>query len=93
MLSSIFFASYEIINEKTTKKEGNENITKIGDKIKCPKCRAMSRVVWISKDGKTAGVQCPAIHSQLSRPNSQIESKARPLSKAGKNMIFIIENK
>ena len=53
----------------------------------------MGRVVWVSKDGKTAGVQCSAVHSQLSRPSSEMGSKARPLSKAGKNMIFIIEIK
>ena len=53
----------------------------------------MSRVVWVSKDEKTLGIQCPASHSQMSRPSSEIGSKARPKSKAGKNMIFLVEVK
>ena len=48
----------------------------ISDQIKCPKCSRIGRVVWISKDGKTAGIQCPATHSQMSRPTSKLGSKA-----------------
>ena len=50
----------------------------------------MSRVVWVSKDGKTAGVQCSAAHSQMSRPTSKLGSKSRPQSKSGRNMVFLI---
>ncbi len=50
----------------------------------------MSHVVWMSKDGKTAGIQCPASHSQMSRPSSLMGSKARPQSKAGRNMVFLV---
>ena len=53
----------------------------------------MGRVVLVSKDGKTAGIKCSASHSQMSRPSSEMGSKSRSLSKAGKNMIFIIEIK
>jgi len=49
----------------------------------------MGRVVWVSKDGKTVGIQCPATHSQMSRPNSKLGSGARPQSKASRNMIFL----
>ena len=83
---------YEIINEKQQKKRP-ENIVTISDQIKCPKCSRMGRVVWVSKDVKIVGVQCSALHSQLSRPSSEMGSKSRSLSKAGKNMIFIIEIK
>ena len=62
----------------------------ISDQIKCPKCSRMSRVVWVSKDKKTAGIQCPASHSQMSRPSSLMGSKARPQSKAGRNMVFLV---
>ena len=62
----------------------------ISDQIKCPKCSRMSRVVWVSKDEKTAGIQCPSSHSQMSRPSSLMGSKARPQSKAGRNMVFLV---
>jgi ribosomal protein L44E len=65
----------------------------IGDHIKCPECSRMARVVWVSKDGKTAGIQCPATHRQLSRPNSKLGSTARPRSKTDRNMVFLMEVK
>lgn len=70
-----------------------ENIVNIGDHIKCPECNRMARIVWISKDGKTAGVQCPATHRQMSRSNSRLGSTARPRSKTDRNMIFLMEIK
>ncbi|MGB9925461.1 MAG: hypothetical protein ACPLIG_02210 [Candidatus Bathyarchaeales archaeon] len=27
-----------------------------------PQCARMGRIVWVSHDGKTAGIQCPASH-------------------------------
>jgi hypothetical protein len=66
----------------------------IGDFVKCPQCGRIGRVIWISLDGKRAGIQCPASHSQMSRrPDSKFGSSARPLTKPRKNMVFLIEIK
>ena len=64
---------------------------KIGEDFKCPKCDRMARIVWVSKDGKTAGVQCSSSHRQMNRSNSKLGSAARPQSKWGKNMVFLID--
>jgi len=53
----------------------------------------MGHIVWISKDGKTAGIQCPASHRQASRPASKLGALKRPQSKTSKNMVFITEIK
>jgi len=53
----------------------------------------MGRIVWVSQDGKTAGIQCSASHRQMSRPGSKLGSNARPQSKADKNMVFLMEIK
>lgn len=72
---------------------GNENIVNLGDHAECPECKRMGHVVWVSKDGKTAGIQCPASHRQTSRPASSLGTLKRPQSKTSKNMVFITENK
>ena len=66
---------------------------KVGDLAKCPECNRMGRVVWVSKDGATAGIQCPANHCQTSRPASKFGTVARPRSKNSRNMVFITEIK
>ncbi|MBY9013750.1 MAG: hypothetical protein KGD70_15365 [Candidatus Lokiarchaeota archaeon] len=73
-----------VINKQTkngktnlTIQKGNTKIVTISDQLKYPKCSRMDRVVWVSKDGKTARIQCPATHSQMSRPNSKLGSSAR----------------
>jgi len=53
----------------------------------------MGRVVWISKDGVAAGIQCSANHRQTSRPASKFGTVARPRSKNIRNMVFITEIK
>jgi len=53
----------------------------------------MGRIVWVSQDGKTVGVQCSASHRQMSRPGSKLGSTTRPQSKADKNMVFLMEIK
>jgi len=53
----------------------------------------MGRIVWVSQDGKTAGIQCSASHRQMSRPVSKLGSNARPQSKADKNMVFLLKIK
>ena len=63
----------------------------VGDTAKCPECNRVDHVVWISEDGKKAGIQCPASHRQATRPNSRLGSLDRPKSKASRNMVFITE--
>jgi hypothetical protein len=72
---------------------GNKNIVTLGDHTKCPQCDRIGRVVWISQDGKTAGIQCSASHRQMNRPDSRLGSNARPQSKTSKNMVFLMEIK
>ncbi len=72
---------------------GNKNIVNVGDHAECPECKRIGRVVWVSKDGKTAGIQCSASHRQTSRPASRFGTLNRPQSKTSKNMVFIMENK
>jgi hypothetical protein len=72
---------------------GNTNIVNVGDHAKCPECKRMGHVVWVSKDGKTAGIQCSASHRQMSRPGSKLGSTARPQSKTDRNMVFLLEIK
>jgi ribosomal protein L44E len=72
---------------------GDKEITNVGDRAKCPQCDKIGRVVWISQDGKTAGIQCAAIHRQMNRPESKFGSNSRPQSKANKNMVFLVEIK
>jgi hypothetical protein len=72
---------------------GEQKIVNVGDHTKCPQCDKMGRIVWISQDRKTAGIQCPATHHQMNRPDSRFGSNARPQSKANKNMVFLVEIK
>jgi hypothetical protein len=72
---------------------GNQNIVNVGDHVKCPKCSRIGRVVWVSKDGETVGIQCPASHRLTSRPASRFGTVARPQSKTSRNMVFITEIK
>ncbi len=71
---------------------GNKNIVHVGDYAACPECRRMGHVVWVSKDGKAAGIQCPASHRLTSRPNSRFGTVERPQSKNSRNMVFITES-
>jgi ribosomal protein S17 len=83
----------EEILRRYQKEGGNKNIVNVGDHVECPECRRMSHVVWVSKDGKTAGIQCPASHRLTSRPASRLGTVERPQSKTCKNMVFITESK
>jgi hypothetical protein len=72
---------------------GNKNIISVGDQAECPECNRIGRVVWVSKDGKTKGIQCPASHRLTNRPDSRFGTVARPQSKTNRNMVFITEIK
>ncbi len=64
---------------------------KIDDRAKCPECNGISRVVWVSQDGKLAAIQCRRHHQQIARGPSIFGSTARPQTKPQKNMVFIVE--
>ncbi len=75
----------------TTKRKVGHRIIHIGDHAKCPQCSRIGRVVWISQDGKQAGIRCDGHHSQLSRGMSRYGSAVRTLTKVQKNMVFLID--
>jgi hypothetical protein len=66
-------------------------MVKLGDFARCPQCNGVGRVVWVSQDGKRAGIRCPGHHSQMSRGYSKFGSTARPQTKTQKNMVFLME--
>ncbi len=64
-------------------------IVNVGDPTKCPECETMGRVVWISQDKKTMGVQCHASHREASRPESKFGGKVAHSTKNKKNVVFL----
>lgn len=64
---------------------------KLGEDIRCPECYRMAQIVWISKNSKTIGIKCSNSHRQMIRSKSQLGSAARPQSKLGKNMVFMVD--
>jgi len=73
------------------KERGIKNITQIGDSAPCPGCKRASRIVWISKDGKTAGIQCPASHSLTDSPDAKLRPFIHSSGKTSKHMVFITD--
>jgi hypothetical protein len=63
----------------------------VGDHAECPECHRMGHVVWVSEDGQTVGIQCPANHRLTSRPDSRFGTVNRPQSKTSRNMVFIMD--
>ena len=61
----------------------------IGDYAQCPQCTRMGRIVWVSQNGKTMGIQCPTSHSLDSRPDSY--GFVHSPSKAHKNSVFLVK--
>jgi len=66
-------------------------MTKIGDRDRCPKCGKKSEVVWVSKDGKLAGLKCTGYHGQISPPPTKFSKNIKTKTKKG--MVFIIETR
>lgn len=61
----------------------------IGDPKMCPECGSTGRVVWISEDKKTMGVQCRASHSEAVRANSRFGARVTVSTKSRKNVVFL----
>jgi hypothetical protein len=70
---------------------GKQEIIAVGDHTKCPRCDRIGRVVWISQDKKTAGIQCPATHHQIDRPKSRFGPTVTNQSKQSKNTVFLVD--
>jgi len=61
----------------------------VGDFARCPQCTRMGRVVWVSLNRKTVGIQCPTSHQPDSYSDSYGFIRAR--SKANKNSVFLVD--
>lgn len=72
-------------------REEEQELASLGEHVKCPYCGKVSRIVWISQDGKGVGVRCPGRHSQLSRGPSQFGSAVRVQTRPQINMVFLVE--
>jgi hypothetical protein len=66
-------------------------MVEIDDLIRCPKYGNYGRVVWISKDGQTAGVRCSSRH-RFSPRNPVISTPAtREHARFEKNIVFLVD--
>jgi hypothetical protein len=61
----------------------------VGDQMKCPECETMGRVVWLSQDKKTMGIQCPASHGETKKPKSHYGATQVLSTKTRKNVVFL----
>jgi hypothetical protein len=66
-----------------------KHMVKIGDSMKCPECANMGHIVWVSKNGKTVGVQCSESHNIGGRVDSY--GFKRAASKVNKNSVFLVK--
>jgi hypothetical protein len=69
--------------------KGSQLVVTIGDPKRCPGCGSTGRVVWISEDKKTMGVQCRASHSDVGRENSRFGARVIVSTKSRKNVVFL----
>ncbi|MFQ6068835.1 MAG: hypothetical protein ACE5KD_04740 [Candidatus Bathyarchaeia archaeon] len=74
----------------TIERKGDYTLVEIGDHLKCPQCSRVSHVIWVSQDGKMAGIRCSGYHSQLSHGFPNFTSTASP-RKPQKNIVFLVE--
>ncbi len=62
----------------------------VGDSRKCPECESIGRVVWISGDKKTMGVQCHASHRDVRRADTKFGATVVSSGKTRKNVVFLM---
>ncbi|HEX9262549.1 MAG TPA: hypothetical protein VF893_08490 [Candidatus Bathyarchaeia archaeon] len=72
---------------------GSKSIANIGDHAECPECSRMGHVVWVSKDGKSAGIRCRGSHSVTNHPQSRFGPVEHARPRTSKNVVFITEIK
>jgi hypothetical protein len=63
-------------------------MSKIGSRIKCPKCGKESQVVWISKDRELVALRCTGYHSHITPPPTKFSKKIQTKTKKG--IVFLI---
>ncbi len=61
----------------------------VGDRMECPECSNVGRVVWVSKDGKTAGVQCSASHYMPNNPHPRFGAADTSKHRTIRNSVFL----
>lgn len=61
----------------------------VGNHAQCPQCKRDGRVVWVSPNGDTIGIQCSASHILDGYPDSY--GFKRSPSKANKNSVFLVK--
>ncbi|MGA2387161.1 MAG: hypothetical protein ABSG33_11610 [Candidatus Bathyarchaeia archaeon] len=64
-------------------------LVNVGDQRVCPECNTLGRVVWVSQDKKTMGVQCSRSHREAERSASKFGGTVVPSTKTRKNTVFI----
>lgn len=64
-------------------------IVNVGDQRVCPECKTMGRVVWVSLDKKTMGVQCRRSHGEMKNPITKYGATIVPSTKTRKNCVFL----
>jgi hypothetical protein len=82
-------AQRENKRELFSKEQSIQLGVKVGDSSKCPECTTMGRVVWVSGDKKTMGVQCPASHSETSKSKFKFSTTAVKPTKNRKNVVYL----
>ena len=73
----------------TGAKEAVGQVVCVGDQRNCPQCQSAGRVVWVSLDKKTMGVQCHMNHREAERPASKYGATIVRSGKTKKNIVFI----
>ena len=53
----------------------------IGEYTQCPQCTRMGRIVWVSTNGQTVGIKCPASHRIENLPDSHGFTRAQYLKR------------
>ena len=79
----------EIIGQKFETKEDAKTSIAVGDQMKCPECKNIGRIVWISQDKQTVGVKCHGSHQEKVRTQSKYGARVTPSTKSRKNIVFL----
>lgn len=65
-------------------------ITRVGDRVSCPKCRGEARVVWVSNDGEVAAIKCMRYHGHIGS-STKASRDFKTKTKLAKGTIFLIK--
>ena len=79
----------ECSRKEKASKRGIQAEVCVGDAKKCPECENTGRVVWISGDKKTMGVQCRSSHQDVRRADTKFGATIVSSGKSRKNVVFL----